>query len=265
MRTDVSDMLDNEWPQHQNSSLLDTWKIRDEKMRSIGPAMVLVDPLDLERLGRMPKYSEQLFITMTEAHSRAQSKGQRFFIEFFSHRWPDVNQPDDKHNSQAKALVQWSLFRRANGLDVYFWIDYSCMDQEDVLPGVQMLPLYVASSNNILCYDSPDYEERAWCRLERMLFAAFCAPNQDVIRRGFEYTEYEDQYQVESLWTIQDPEQGILSIPEDMGRVAELKILAEAHWGECWKEGLYDIVKDQMRAIEELDYGQTQVRSTRYF
>jgi len=262
IKKEVSAMLDQQWPQHRNSSLLDTWKIRDELMRSIGPAMVLVDPSDVERLGRIPQYSEQCFITMTEAFARAQAKGKRFFIEFFSHRWPNMNEPDDEYNSQAQALVQWSLFRKANGLDVYYWIDYSCMDQQDVWPGVQMLPLYVASSNNILCYTSPDYEERAWCRLERMLFAAFCAPNQDVIGRGFQYSE--NQIRVEELYTIQDPENGILSVPEDMPRMAELKTLAEVHWGKCWKEGLYDIVKDQMNSIESLVYGRTQVRCTIY-
>ena len=42
--------------------------------------------------------------------------------------------------------------------------------------GVTMLPLYAASCNNILCYNQIGYEQRSWCRIERTMFASFCAP-----------------------------------------------------------------------------------------
>ena len=257
----VSEMLDSEWPKLRNSSLLDTWKVRDERIRSLGPAMVLVDPADIARLGRIPEYSEEQSITMSEAHKRAQEKGLRFFVEFFSHRWICKNRPDDDENSQAASLVEWALYRRANGLDSYFWIDYSCINQQDVAPGVTMLPLYVASSNNILCYDAPGYETRAWCRIERTLFAAFCAPTQDLVSRGFTYSGDPGQKpRIEEFWILQDPEEGLLSYKEDKSKIAELKMIAEAHWGDCWKEGLYDDVKDKMGSIDALVCGKTQIR-----
>lgn len=40
------------------------------------------------------------------------------------------------------------------------------MDQSDPLPYIQSLPLYVATCNDLLCFETPDYHERAWCRVE---------------------------------------------------------------------------------------------------
>ena len=45
-----------------------------------------------------------------------------------------------------------------------------------IAAGVTMLPLYAASCNNILCYNQIGYEQRSWCRIERTMFASFCAP-----------------------------------------------------------------------------------------
>ena len=68
----------------------------------------------------------------------------------FSHRWCKKDEPDDNSNSKAHALVEWAKYRKACGLRSFFWIDYSCVDQKSIMPGVTMLPLYVASCNNIV-------------------------------------------------------------------------------------------------------------------
>lgn len=258
----VRELLKKEWPKSKNTSLSNVWEDRDNLIRQAGPAMVLMDAQDIERLGRIPAHAEQQHISMAEAKKRADAKGLRFFVDFFSHRWHSATQPDDDKNSQANALVEWAKYRAACGLASFFWIDYSCVDQTNVAPGIVMLPLYVATSNNILCFSGGEYEQRAWCRLERALFASFGAPTQDFIGPGFKYSgNPKRQRVVESYKSLNDPEHGVLSYSEDMPKVAALNLIAKQHWGQCWKQGLYDAVKTKMPSVHTLVYGTTQVRN----
>ena len=102
------------------------------------------------RLGRIPRSDEGYALPLAEAAELARAAGKRFFLEMFSHRWCSRGQPDDDENSKAKALVQWAKYRWATGLASFFWIDYTCIDQENVSLGVIMLPLYVASCNSLV-------------------------------------------------------------------------------------------------------------------
>jgi len=261
----VLELLEKEWPKDKNTSLSNTWQKRDEFIRNTGPAMVLMDPADIAELGRIPVHSERRFITMTEAKRRAEARGMRFFVDFFSHRWHKPTQPDDDHNSQAKALVEWGKFRAANGLATFFWIDYSCVDQTNVASGIAMLPLYIATSNNIVCFSGTEYEIRAWCRLERAMFAAFGAPTQDFISEGFTFSGDPEQQPVEEGYKIlQDPEGGQLSFAVDVPKVAALNSIAKRHWRECWKVGLFETVRGHMECVDTLVYGATQVRNRRF-
>ena len=58
MNRNVLHHLKESWPKYKNSSMLDTWKIRDDLMRNTGPACVVVGRETLERLGRIPRYDE---------------------------------------------------------------------------------------------------------------------------------------------------------------------------------------------------------------
>jgi len=55
------------------------------------------------------------------------------------------------------------------------WCCRCCIDQDDPLPGVRALPLYVAASNDIMCYETADYDARAWCQVERIVAFTFMA------------------------------------------------------------------------------------------
>ena len=139
--------------------------------------MVLMDPLNIQALDRIPKHEEVRglpacadhwllcsslvailsragmqghAISLAEAADRAEKDGLRFFIEMFSHRWCHRDQPDDDSSSKARALIEWANYRKSCGLRSFFWIDYSCVDQKCIMPGVTMLPLYVATCNNIV-------------------------------------------------------------------------------------------------------------------
>ena len=71
----VQRLLRDEWPKKKNSSLLDTWRPRDEMMREIGPQMVVVHWKTLERLGRIPRSSEGECLTLSEAAAIAKTTG----------------------------------------------------------------------------------------------------------------------------------------------------------------------------------------------
>ena len=148
------------------------------------PTMVLVDPQTIATLGRIPKYDEVWCwtlnagllieccakghaVTLAQAAEVAAKDGLRFFIEMFSHHWCKKDQPDDDASSKAKALVEWASYRTACGLRTFFWIDYSCVDQNCIAPGVTMLPLYVATCNNIVtahCWTERSSWSSCWCR-----------------------------------------------------------------------------------------------------
>jgi hypothetical protein len=262
----VRDMLQYVWPTVKNSSLLDTWKMRDEKMREIGPPCLVLSLSKLEELGRIPAYNEGHALTLSEAAEIAKASGKRFFLEMFSHRWCSKDGPDDEANSKAAALIQWGRYRLASGLCSFIWIDYSCIDQQNVSPGVAMLPLYVASCNNCLCYEQLGYESRAWCRIERVLFAAFCAPTQDIIGMGYTYSGNPKEEPItDTMLALTNPAEGSLSYTGDMVLIKEVTDIASEQWGLCWKDGLYDLVtKNRMAGADSLHFDHTQVRA-RFF
>merc|ERR1712217_289145 len=222
--------------------------------REIGPPMMLLSWDTIRRLGRIPHSAEGQAISLEQAATRAKQQQKRFFIEMFSHRWNTPFAPDDRWNSKARALVEWGKYRLSTGMLTFYWIDYACIDQGDIGPGVIMLPLYVSSCNNIICYETPSYEPRAWCRVERLMFNAFVAPNVEFINCDFTYDPQtsplvegmrELQPKAEEYILAPDPagHHRALSYPSDSELIQKLRALCREHWGSCWKDILIDIVK----------------------
>jgi len=275
LNLNVIRLLDHEWPKLKNSSYLSTWRNRDELMRSIGPSMILVDPDTIRRLGRIPHSAEGKSITMEAAAQKAEGQGRRFFIEMFSHRWHSPYAPDDRYNNKARVLCEWAKYRESMKFETFFWIDYACINQSDIGPGVSMLPLYVSCCHNILCYDTPAYESRSWCRVERMLFTAFVAPNNEFICPDFEYNPYAEKNGTGELKPFYDGKQVVpdpsgedsqLSYPSDAVLITQLKNLATLHWAKCWKDGLMNIVEEKggLKEVRKLRYGGTEVRLRKF-
>lgn len=134
-----------------------------------------------------------------------------------------------------------------------------------------MLPLYVSSCNNIICYDTPEYEPRAWCRVERLLFTAFVAPNSEFIGPDFTFdpsaprlANNELKPQFEESAALPDPGAGLLTRQDDCIVIRELKSLCAEHWGKCWKDGLLEAVEGKLRGVRALELGGTQVRLRRF-
>merc|ERR1712137_1340864 len=208
---------------------------------------------------------------LEQAAEISEKEGKRFFIEMFSHRWHSRYCPDDRFNNKARILVEWAKYRSSMGLRTFFWIDYACINQSDIAPGVSMLPLYVSCCNNIVCYDTPPYEPRAWCRLERLMFTSFVAPNNEYVDPDFEYHpgaeklpngELKPAYEGKQF--VPDPSgpDAQLSHAADSELISELKDLCTQHWAKCWKDGLMDIVEKRggLSDVRSLQYGITEVR-----
>jgi hypothetical protein len=57
--------------------------------------------------------------------------------------------------------------------EVLFFIDYTCVDQQNPSAEVGAIPAYVSSCSEILAHFDEMYAQRAWCRAELMLAHAF--------------------------------------------------------------------------------------------
>eukprot|EP00930_Biecheleria_cincta_P069159 TRINITY_DN56937_c0_g1_i1.p1 TRINITY_DN56937_c0_g1~~TRINITY_DN56937_c0_g1_i1.p1 ORF type:complete len:928 (+),score=150.89 TRINITY_DN56937_c0_g1_i1:3-2786(+) len=284
LNKEVLRLIDVEWPKLKNrpttagnSQSNPSWRDKDRFMRQIGPPMMLLDSVTVERLARIPHSSENKTITMEEAANIADREGKRFFIEMFSHRWNSPYAPDDRFHNKARVLVQWAKYRNSMTppLRTFFWVDYCCIDQCDIAPGVAMLPLYVSCCSNIICYDTPPYEPRSWCRVERLMFSTFVAPNSEFIQPDFEYDENSEKLPngelkpvVEGKLTVPDPmgPDSLLSYPADSPLIAELKSVCAQHWAKCWKDGLMDIVETKvgLKEVRALKFGKTQLRYRKF-
>ena len=98
--------------------------------------MTLVAPEVIQCLGRIPHSAEGMTITMEMAAERAKSENKRFFIEFFSHQWHTPYSPDDQFFSKANVLCEWANYRKSMNFRTFFFIDYACINQSDIAPGV---------------------------------------------------------------------------------------------------------------------------------
>lgn len=102
-------------------------------------------------------------------------------VIYFSHTWTRRNHPDSEMHLKARTMVQFAQWmmekagRVGIACDVFFWVDYSCLDTEVNLDlGLALLPLFVASCTDILMWRTPDYESRCWTMVERLLAYCFC-------------------------------------------------------------------------------------------
>ena len=106
-----------------------------------------------------------------------------------------IGDPDDDKHSKARSLINWvkwfkqevstiGHFGTQSGAfqscsvsphteEVYFWIDWPCIDQTNPAPGVAALPAYVSTCHAICAAWNAEYASRAWCRVELITAQAF--------------------------------------------------------------------------------------------
>jgi len=150
---------------------------------------------------------------------RLSQKVSRTKVLFVSHRWLQLNHPDDQNNSKLRGIQ-----RLLSNLELpeieFIWMDYLCIPQEDLgaqLTAISSLPYYVRRCYDfvmVIGTDNPEatfetYLSRGWCRLER--FAA-ASPMIDAegkrlpIARSWTYDRNEDSLKQNLFSTAEDTE-----------------------------------------------------------
>ena len=151
-----------------------------------------------------------------------------------SHQWlrPSLNKdeahPDSAEHLKASSLNQYSNWRRSWVMqnhdfypEIFYWIDYSCLDQNNPNAGVPLLPLWVASCERFLKIDTPNYNQRAWCRLEPLLSHVFSfADHLNTIDLNFKCNW--PNTGAKKFQTLLDPVKGLTTDPNDMPLIKEL-------------------------------------------
>jgi hypothetical protein len=186
----------------------------------------------LAELGRIPRSDEGYAV---EAISGINTYGAgKVEIFMMSHRWlrpsrdPLLSHPDSPDGQKARAINEFSLWRRKwvqdrHGFlpEVYYWIDFSCMDQEDNEDAVTMLPLWTACCERFLRFETEDYDERTWCRVEPLLSYVFSFADHHV-SIGLDFTCRWPYFGKETMRPILDPRGGKLTNPSDMALIHPL-------------------------------------------
>jgi hypothetical protein len=159
-------------------------------------------------------------------------------IYMISHRWlrsslsHDDSHPDTIEHIKAAALCEFTNWRRSwvkhrHGFDpsILYWIDYSCFDRGDLSNNLAMLPLWVACCERFVRYETKDYSERAWCRLEILLSKVFgFADHHLVIGEGFHNAT--GHWGVEDERPLDNPLEGICTDPLDRAHITVLSEFA---------------------------------------
>jgi hypothetical protein len=204
-----------------------------ERANSLGgPAMRLLHWRSLAELGRIPRSHE--------GHAVDAIQGIDAFgapiVEVFmvSHRWlrpsldPSRSDPDGPECEKARAINEFSQWRRQWVLhrhgflpEIYYWIDYSCIDQENIADAVPLLPLWVACCERFLRVETEDYDERTWCRVEPLLSYVFSFADHHV-SIGLDFRCRWPYFGDEASRPILDPRGGKLTNPDDMKLILPL-------------------------------------------
>eukprot|EP00040_Diaphanoeca_grandis_P019275 m.101732 g.101732 ORF g.101732 m.101732 type:complete len:288 (+) comp27346_c0_seq1:158-1021(+) len=227
-----------EW-QNINGASGAPWKLK-RKLEIIAeaglPPLHVVSAEKLRELGRIPTNEEQCSVDARDilnTDSVYEKDKAGVLLVFVSHRWlrPESYEPDDEHNTKARSLIEFARWyeHRYKGRKVHFWIDRSCIDHSDRFVGIATLPLYVAACNEMLIYETDDYSERAWCRLERAMAFAFMFSGQRpwILPAGLlKISDNDDSVPSPSLGIVADPLSGKTTVATDMKHIQKLLTIA---------------------------------------
>ena len=167
-----------------------------------------------------------------------------------------VGYPDSGDDEKATALVHYARWLRAqmlrsnvafpyfpisDDLEVFYWIDFCCVDQTNPGPDMKALPAYVAVSAGILSYFSEGYKDRAWCRVELMLAHSFMASGNNVyvLPQNFRYEGHQqgiDDPPLGRAFSFPDPLEGNITNNDDWAIVRTLRqVASESTIFTCWR------------------------------
>jgi len=252
-------------------------EIVDFSRNFYGPEMYLIHWRTLRDTGYLPRFDECMRRGLTKTYADVVKQyGTSCTINFFSHRWlrpskdPKTAHPDDERGTKAKVVAalgeRIQLYNENRG-GHFFWIDYCCVDQDDPLPGVMKLPVFIALCMKIWCYvDTPDYMDRAWTRLERVVMAStkFIAGLNYVHVGSLDGTGHIDGEREEGL--VPNPLTGSLTDPVDLDALKILSGYCQKLWSQSYNIGNSYAPIQQNRIMREelrLMTSQLQLDSTK--
>ncbi|KAK4125356.1 hypothetical protein N657DRAFT_570582 [Parathielavia appendiculata] len=100
------------------------------------------------------------------------------FVIFFSYRWINKDRaatsPDDANKTQyrrMKSAVEefLKLHPTVDPETLGIWVDHTCVNQDDPMPGVNALPMILAQCNALISLVDDLYYTRAWCAIEAIM------------------------------------------------------------------------------------------------
>ena len=201
-----------------------------------GPAMRLLHWRSLVELGRIPRSDEGKAIDAIKGIDAFGAPTVEVFMvevtDGFVHRLTRpchiLTTPMGTRSERSMSFPSGedNGFFISMGLpEIYYWIDYSCMNQENTADAVPLLPLWVAACERFLRIETEDYDERAWCRVEPLLSYVFSfADHHNSI--GLEFRCQWPYSGEEAKRPILDPRRGKLTKVDDMKLILPLVDLA---------------------------------------
>ncbi|GLI60534.1 hypothetical protein VaNZ11_002681 [Volvox africanus] len=151
------------------------------------PPMAVVSAAQLRAEGCIPRYSRrrelrEVLPSTPSSLSPPEPAYQPLAVDdlppsavvvFVSHRWLGRGSPDDDHRTKLKQVMAIAAhMSKRLGVpedDVYLWLDYSVIDQDNPMPGVQALPVYIACCEEFVYIHHDEYWQRAWCLTEQFM------------------------------------------------------------------------------------------------
>ena len=167
-------------------------------------------------------------------------------VVFFSQRWltpvGDPASPDDadltKYKACTAAARAWASSQGVAEEQLYIWIDYSCIEQDDVpelLRGVNSLGLYVCSSDAFITIEHDAYFERGWCLMECLFADASKVPRFLMTAAG----ELKPMA-AEDRAALKRPNQGNFTVESDRKIMHELEAMAQLITSTLERGGIVD-------------------------
>eukprot|EP00794_Sanderia_malayensis_P011971 gene11971-13208_t len=249
------------------------------------PPLRLIWWRTLDHIGKTPKSNEGYTLTLEEAAYICKSTDKIFTYYFLSHRWETREHPDPLGKKSAicstygKTRSTWLFSGKTE--EVFFWIDYASIDQSNFPPFIAALPLYCSGAQLVMVPYHEEYEERGWCLVERLAYAALNGPLQFIC--GMDYVEYARKKgwkQVQSWFTyysdpsdlhyswlrpLGNPDDGKLGYETDRPMIKQLTKVLLRQWGKTWvvgrdwpPKGSFDMCSTTGQAMP-VEWGKTTV------
>jgi hypothetical protein len=192
-------------------------------------------------------------------HQRDVEWGSAEWLEATKAEGHYVGMPDSNSDAKVRDLIEWmrwlkwrtSRQRKFMGSyltqgckDIYFFIDWSCVDQTNPVAEICALPAFVSSCSLIASYFTEGYKGRAWCQAELLMARAFCAlPVVMRVPVGFKHEE--QLFLTSSQFTLPNPsdrETAIITNEDDRPAISALTKCARESkaftYAQCARKGL---------------------------